>query len=148
MGHRSTVFMMLFLGGVSCMAMSCSSVDDKPVLPEKKLKVLGADTGLAKDLRLLRKTEGVGKPVLRASSQDACEAAARIFARLKFIGMSKEHVLWILGDPATISDYGLKVGPEVDAPLAYLFSQGDDGHLYRLEFKNGRVTKFQIIGID
>ena len=159
MGDRITVFTMLFLGSISCMTMSCSSGDqkpavskkklkalgdDKPVFTEKKLKAPGTDTGLAKDLRLLRKTIlSTNMPPVRVSSYDAIEAAKRVFGRLKLIGMSKEHVLWILGDPKTISDEGLPQKPGKDSPLIYRFVFSTKGYDGTVRFKDGRVTSVE-----
>ena len=109
------------------------------------------DTGtpLAQDLTLLRQTIILPqKPPVRASSGEAVKAASRIFDRLDFVGMSKKHVLWILGDPATISDYGLKAGTKIDDPLIYCISTGLFGTEYKIEFKKGYVSKIQKIGLE
>jgi len=144
----------IFLGSMSC----CLSADEQPatpktetkmILPESDTKPIAKETGLARDLRLLRKTVTLPtKPAIQASSGDAIRAATRIFARLSFTGMSKEHVLWILGDPETISDYGVKVKPGVDTPLIYRIDCGRGGYEYRLKFKDGRVAQVQELGID
>ena len=133
----------IVLGCLLNVTMSFSADNKKPSAAEN-------NTGLARDIRLLRKTFALPKtkPPVQASSADARKAAARIFGRLKFIGMSKEDVLWVLGDPATISDYGFKAGAEVDAPLVYRFADGRGGNDYRLEFKDGRVTHLRTIGVD
>ena len=136
MGYRIIVFTTIVFGCLLSLTMRISADYKKPI-PAKN------ETGLARDLRLLRKTVTLPAPPLQASSADACGAAARIFSRLKFVGMSKEHVLWVLGDPETISDYGLKPGSKADAPLKYIFSSGLGGNEFWLEFKDGRVTQVQ-----
>lgn len=108
-----------------------------------------APSTLRHDLESLRKTTLLPqKPPVRASSAEACVAAARIFDRLQFVGMEKETVLWILGDPATVSDYGIKAGSEIDAPLVYRFDGGFGGNDYRLEFNKGRVSEVKRIGVN
>lgn len=161
MSYRITVITTLILGSVSCTMMGCSPDDnDKPVTrepttkmalsePDSKPAATVIDTELVRDLRLLRKTMTLpSKPPVQASSGDATEAAARVFGRLKLIGMTKEDVLLILGDPATISDYGRIAGSEVDAPLIYRFDSGLGGWEYRLEFKDGHVTNIKRRGIN
>ena len=141
MAHRIIVFTTIVLGCLLSLTMICSLGSDKPVAPEKKLKAPGADTGLAKDLRLLRKTIlSTNMPPVRVSSYDAIEAAKRVFGRLKLIGMSKEHVLWILGDPKTISDNAFSAKPGKDSPLIYRFDMGAKQYDGIVRFKDGRVT--------
>jgi len=161
MNHRITVITAAILGSVSCTMMGCSSDDnDKPVTrepttkivlpePESKPAVTELDAEMVRDIRLLRRTMTLStKPPLQASSGDAAGAAARVFALLKLIGMSKEEALSVLGDPATISDYGRKAGSEVDAPLIYRFDSGRGGYDYRVEFKNGKVVAVKIDGLN
>ncbi|MFQ5464172.1 MAG: hypothetical protein ACE5E5_16285, partial [Phycisphaerae bacterium] len=81
----------------------CLSGGDKAVAPETETKTIlpesdmkpnasETDTELVRDLRLLRKTVTLSaKAPVRGSSGDAQEAAARVFGRLKLIGMSKEE---------------------------------------------------------
>lgn len=96
--------------------------------------------GCEKDIELLRKTYKLARPPLRASSPEACHAAARIFAKIKFEGMTKDEVLSLLGDPATISDYGIRAKPGPDEPLVYRFDTGLGGLEYTLQFRKGKVV--------
>ena len=70
--------------------------------------------GFAQDQANLRDTYLIEKQNIRTSSEKANEAAHRIFTKIRFVGMPKEEVLRLLGDPATISDYGEKVGTADD----------------------------------
>ena len=83
----------------------------------------------------------------RYSTNDACEAA-RIFARIKFVGMSKKHVLWVLGPQETINDYNSKAKTELDSPLNYFFGSGKSGAKYSIEFTKGKVSKIEIISVN
>ena len=107
------------------------------------------ETGLTRDLRFIRKTmELPSDPPVQASSREASEAAARILDRLNFVGMSKENALWVLGDPATVSDYGIKAEAGADKPLIYRISNGRFGIEYCLMFKNGLVVRVDKQGVD
>ena len=109
------------------------SADSEPITRQP-------ETGMAKDLRLLRKTIADPQSGDRLSSPEAFQAAARIFSRVNFVGMTKEDVLWMLGDPATLNDYGIKPGAGEDDPLIYRFDRGGRGRCYILKFRDGRVT--------
>ena len=107
------------------------------------------ETGLTRDLRSIRKTvELPSDPPVQASSKEASEAAARVLERLNFVGMSKENVLWILGDPATVSDYGIKAEAGADKPLIYRISNGLGGIDYYLVFQNGLVVRVDKQGVN
>ncbi len=101
-----------------------------------------------KDRELLRKTCYLDKPGLNASSGDACAAANRIFKNAHFVGMTKKEVLTVLGDPKTISDYGIAAGKGDDAPLIYVFDHGWGGCQYTLHFKDSRVVEVEEIGLE
>lgn len=105
------------------------------------------DTPMARDLRLLRKTNLVMPDLIEASSPEAIHAAERIFAKVSFVGMSKDDVLWLLGDPRTISGYGEKMGPGRDDPIEYRFDTGWWGRGYIVEFEDGKVSKVRSFGI-
>lgn len=91
----------------------------------------GKDTGMAKDLRSLR------------SLVAGVDAADRIFTRVQFVGMPKEHVLWMLGDPGNINEFGLPAGPGADDPLIYRVVGGAKTMDWAVLFKDGRVTKVE-----
>ena len=97
---RAVLWVTFFVGNIFTMMAGSATGDEKLARP------IG-QPGLVRDLLLLRKTTVLPtKPPVQGSSAEAIEAAERVFTRLKFVDMSKEHVLWILGDPRTVSDYG------------------------------------------
>jgi hypothetical protein len=115
--------------------------------PAKKLKAEPYE-GFRADQALLRKhlihRMKDGKEV-KASSAEACLAAQRIFSRVSFLFRSRAEVLEMLGDPATVSDYGESAGNDPDSPLVYIFDSGLGGLQYTLGFdKLGTVTRVQV----
>ena len=96
--------------------------------------------GFEEDRQALRKTAYLSGADISASSGEAIQAAQRIFENVNFIGMTKDEVLEILGDPGTISDYGEPARPELDDPLIYHFDSGYHGLKYTLEFEGGRAV--------
>jgi hypothetical protein len=106
--------------------------------------------GYEKDRTMLRHTYRINlntKP-LNASSGEACTAAARLFKNVNFIGLSRERVLEMLGDPKTISDYGIAADAKPDSPLTYRFDSGFGGWQYVIEFRAGVVVSMKRDGID
>ena len=103
--------------------------------------------GYDKDIKLLRKTFSLPKTKTKGSSGDAGMAAGRIFEKIEFVGMTKGQVFTLLGDPATISDYGIKAKPGPDEPLAYRFDSGRGGMQYDLKFKDWIVVSFKKHGL-
>ena len=95
--------------------------------------------GYEQDCALLRDTYQLTNPPLKASSGKATTAAHRIFNKVTFIGLTRERVLAILGDPKTISDYGVAPTAAPDSPLDYRFDTGFGGWDYLVEFRNGIV---------
>ncbi len=87
-------------------------------------------------------------PTLRGSSAQACSAARRVFTRIDFIGKPKAEVLEMLGDPKTVSSYGIAAQPGENTPLVYRFDSGFGGWQYTLQFTNGVVEKVEEQGLD
>ena len=104
--------------------------------------------GCEKDILALRKTVKIPNPPVRGASPESGQAAARIFERIDFVGMTKEEVLSLLGDPATVNDYGIVAEPGDNSPLKYRMVSGLGGMQYTLEFKNKKVQKLRREGID
>ena len=71
-----------------------------------------------------------------------------MFSKVDFRGMAKAEVLRLLGDPKTISAYGVPMAAGDDAPIVYRYDTGFGGCQYTLRFKRGRVTKLQTQGLD
>jgi hypothetical protein len=124
-------------------------VDDKPA----KKEAAEPYEGFKKDQALLRKhlihkAKDGGKDT-KASSSEACLAAQRIFSRVAFLFRTRDEVLRLLGDPATISDYGEPAGKDPASPLVYVFDAGEGGLQYTLEFdKQGTVVRVQVDSRD
>ena len=97
--------------------------------------------GYEQDRALLRDTYHYTNPPLNASSGKAIQAAHRLFTKLTFVGLTRERVLAILGDPKTISDYGIAAEDRPDSPLTYLFDSGRGGWQFVIEFQRGVATR-------
>ncbi len=102
MSNSLYALVLLTFSYLSLMSMGCSSEVDADLLLMRETYTLPQDS------------EGNS---IRASTPRACGAAARIFRRIDFTGMTKEQVLRLLGDPETISDYGHKAEMGDDDPL-------------------------------
>ena len=106
---------------------------------------LGADTptyeGYARDRVLIRSAYRLSAPEINASSGEAIQAAHRIFKNIRLVGLSRAKVLAILGDPKTISGYGVAADAAADSPLTYRFDSGFGGWDYVIRFAKGVVTK-------
>jgi len=106
--------------------------------------------GYEKDLKLLRdhyEIKSDGK-MIKASSGKAVSAAHRLFSTVSFLFRSRETVLEILGDPATISAYGVKVEEKKDSPLVYRFDTGFGGAEYKLTFRQKEVVGIEVKGLQ
>lgn len=106
--------------------------------------LIAVDAGFQNDLRTMRQTVHFdGKTPVDASSGDAIAAAVRVFERFPEVGMTRTHVLAVLGDPKTISGYGIAAGDEPDAPLVYRFDAGFGGVQYTIHFQDDRVLRIE-----
>ena len=105
--------------------------------------------GFAADQAMLRKQVNLhtNGPPHFASSGEAKAAARRIFQRVPFLHKSRAEVLEILGDPKTISDFGEAASKEKDAPLRYIFADGEAGFSYGLKFRDGFVVAVEWFGL-
>jgi hypothetical protein len=123
------------------------------------LTVVGLSAGLAKeepnpypefqkDREALRSTMLLTKPPLQASSGEAIAAARRLFGKVAFEGLKRQQVLEMLGDPKTISDYGVEAPAAPDGPLTYRFDSGFGGWEFVIRFENGVVQRVDARGLD
>ena len=106
--------------------------------------------GYAKDLQLLRDHYEInveGKPI-KASTGEAVAAARRLFTKVPFLFCSRDEILRILGDPATISDYGVKAKEGENASLVYRFDTGWGGAQYKLSFWKNSVVGVEYAGLE
>lgn len=104
--------------------------------------------GYAEDRVLLRSTTEIQsgknqKETIKASSGAANQAACRLFSKISMLFKSREEVLSILGDPSSISDYGVKVKTGKDADLVYRFDSGYGGWEFTIKFRNDRAWVVQ-----
>ena len=103
--------------------------------------------GFQQDRADLRDTILLKDQNIRGSSGKAQAAAKRIFSQITFVGMSKDQVLRLLGDPKTISDYGEEKGEGADDPLVYRFDAGDSGYQWTIFFREGTVVEVEEAGL-
>jgi hypothetical protein len=124
-------------------------VDEKPAKKEAAEPYEGFKTDQALLRKhLIHKAKDGGKDT-RASSPEACLAAKRIFSRVSFLFRTRNEVLRLLGDPATISDYSEPAGKEPASPLVYVFDSGLGGLQYTIAFdKQGTVIRVQVDSRD
>ena len=109
--------------------------------------------GFKADKALLRKqfVHKAGGKDTKASSGEACQAADRIFSRISFLNRTRDEVLELLGDPASISDYNQPAGTDPTSPLEYVFDTGLGGTKYTIRFGQSdrvRVTHVQVDSLD
>lgn len=113
---------------------------------------LGADAptyeGYERDRVLIRSTYRLSAPVVNASSGEAIQAAHRIFKNIRLVGLTRAQVLAVLGDPKTISGYGVAADAAADSPLTYRFDSGFGGWEYVIRFAKGVVTQIDQNGLD
>ena len=106
--------------------------------------------GFEQDLQAFRQTQNAappGEPPRMVPTGEAVGAATRVFERVDLVGMTKDEVLELLGDPATISGYGIPAEPGPDEPLIYRFDCGFGGVQYTLPFEDGKVVSVEEFGI-
>lgn len=109
--------------------------------------------GYSEDKILLRSTTNIptgsnSEKTIKASSAEANQAAHRLFSKVPMLFKSREEVLSMLGDPSSISDYGVKAKTEKDADLVYRFDSGLGGWQYTIKFRNDRVWVVQADSLD
>lgn len=106
--------------------------------------------GFRQDVSVLRDTAqaSTADPSIRGSSAKASQAARRVFTQVEFTGKTKTEVLDLLGDPKTISSYGVAAAPGGHTPLVYRFDSGYGGWEYTLHFTNGVVTRVEEQSLD
>lgn len=107
----------------------------------------------AQDRVLLRSTTEIKSgtkqtEIIKASSAEANQAAYRLFSNVSMLFKTRSEVLAILGDPASISGYGVKAKQEKDADLVYRFDSGLGGWQYTIKFRNDRVWVVQADSLD
>ena len=108
--------------------------------------------GFKSDQALLRKKYilkgGNGGKDITASSGEAIEAAQRIFSRVSFLFRSREEVLNLSGDPATLSNYGQPAGKDPSSPLVYVFDTGYGGLKFTISFMKQVPPRVEQVHVD
>lgn len=131
-----------------CAAVSSPPPSQSSVAPDAAPDDTLLDADFQADLAMLRQTTPLpehrapGVPS-HASSGQAISAASRVFAQFPGVGMTRSHVLQVLGDPKTISGYGVAAKDGPDAPLVYSFDTGFGGVQFTIHFKDGFVTRVE-----
>lgn len=132
------VFGVLWFG----LALGCSNGVPSELTKSATAPKPGQEPETVADLTSLRDTVLLSQdPPVRASSAAALRAAAKVFRRIDLAGMDRNTVLWILGDPATISDYGVSQDEGENAPMVYVFDSGFGSVSYTLRFEGGKVVE-------
>jgi hypothetical protein len=112
----------------------------------------GRCADLPSDLKLMWETgpmEWVADPARRtnrASTDQAIQAASRVFNTVELIGKTREEVIASLGDPKTASDsiYNFPFWPAPSGSLVYRFDTGAYGWQFNVVFGfRGRVTEVE-----
>ncbi len=145
------VVMFLLGSAVGCRSRAADQSSQDDGAPPGEQPDAGASfyEGYEADIEALRKTSRLtgNNFDIRASSGEAIEAAHRVFANIDFVGMTKAAALELLGEPATISDYGIPAEPGDDEPLAYRFDHGFGGVQYTLICQDGKVVTVETLGL-
>jgi hypothetical protein len=100
---------------------------------------------LETDLKLMWETSD------RASTTEAIQAAERVFATVELIGLSRNKVVELLGNPRTSSDsrYNFPFYPTSCRDLVYRFDSGNYGCQYNVVFGwSGKVKRVQYLAIE
>ena len=74
----------------------------------------------------------------RMPSKHAVPAARRIFARMNWVGLDRETILWSLGEPNT-PDFRSPEYHAENTEYVYSVGSGSDRRTWRLRFENGVV---------
>jgi hypothetical protein len=105
---------------------------------------------LAADRRLMWKTaplSGYGP----ASTDEATEAALRVFNTVELVGKTRDEIIASLGDPKTSSRsvYNFPFYPAPRGTMVYRFDTGSGGWQFNLLFnRHGKVRKIEKLGIE
>ena len=128
----------LFVGSAVLVGVLAGAAQDKAAEPYVGFK---SDQALLRKQQIVKVSDG-GKD-LKVSSGEAIQAAQRIVSRVSFLFRSREEVLDLLGDPATISDYGKPQGKDPSSPLVYVFDTGLGGLQFTISFSriNNKVSQ-------
>ena len=142
----------ILVGSAFLAAVLAGAAQEKPALnnaakkgPTEPYEGFRADQTLLRK-QLIQKVSDGGKDIT-TSSGEAIAAAQRIFSRVSFLFRSREEVLDLLGDPATISDYGRPAGKDPSSPLVYVFDTGLGGLMFTISFR-GRPPKVDQVRVD
>ena len=110
-------------------------------------------TSLDRDIRLMWKTQPLGRdvhgkttPPSQASTDAAINAASRVFNTVKLVGLTREEVIAVLGEPKTSNDsqYNFPFFPESEGTMVYRFDSGNYGWQFTLLFDaQGKVEKVE-----
>lgn len=106
------------------------------------------DRKLLRDIIEIPSDANLGGKFTSVSSPKAFQAAQRLFSKIPFLFKTRKDVIQVLGDPATISDYGVASTKGVDADLVYRFDSGYGGYEYKLKFINGSVRSVEVISLN
>ena len=108
---------------------------------------------LATDIRLMWETQKLGGtpdpthgPHPRSSTDQAINAASRVFNTVELVGMTREEVVALLGDPKSSSDsiYNFPFWPAPKGSLVYRFDCGAYGWQFNVvQGAGGRVREVE-----
>lgn len=111
-----------------------------------------ASPDLPRDLKLMWETQRLGGtpdpthgPNPQASTDQAINAASRVFNTVVLVGKTREEVITLLGDPKTLNNsiYNFPFRPASKGALVFRFDSGSYGWQFNVVF--GEVGKVQLV---
>jgi hypothetical protein len=119
---------------------------------ESETKVPKFSNSIRADIKLMWQTVPMsGERGKRASSERAIEAAHRVFTTVPLVGLSRQEIIQLLGDPRKSSDsiYNFPFYPAARSQLVYRFDTGSGGWQFNFTFdRRDCVSKVNPLGIE
>lgn len=112
---------------------------------EPRTNPQGISNSIRADIRRMWETVPMeGEPAKKASSDRATQAAYRVFSSIQFVGMTRQQVIQLVGDPQRSNDsiYNFPYYPTAKDKLVYRFDTGFGGWQFNFSFdRHNRVSK-------
>ncbi|MDX1964731.1 MAG: hypothetical protein SFX18_16400 [Pirellulales bacterium] len=118
----------------------------------------GKSTNLARDLKVMWETKSIDVgndpthgPNPRASTDNAIDAASRVFKTIELRGKTREEVLAALGDPIenSKSSYNFPFFPTGSDTMVFRFDNGANGIQFNVKFDmHKKVSEIEELWIE